>query len=179
MFIYIYKEVRYSILLLSRVWPGIVEDNRLCVSDRLTTYLGVVGGLLDDLWSHPERCSHKGFPLDLRIRQLTRYTEVRQFHLAVLRQQHVGSCGGLLALLALILLICLKNMPHACPNCVLGVFFSSQFCVNTILKLKLNLLSEISKPAGAMAGKSTSGFHLGVIRMDKRRGGKIQQDLTS
>lgn len=177
MFIYIFNEVRYPILLLSRVWPGFVEEDNLpCVSDRLTTYLGVVGRLLDDLWSHPERCSHKGFPLDLRIRQLTRHTEVRQFHLAVLRQQHIGSCGGLLALSALILLICFKT----CLTPVEVVYsFSFQFCVNTILKLKLNLLSEISKPAGAMAGQSTRSFHLGVITTDKRRAKKIQQDLTS
>lgn len=60
----------------------------LIVELRLTwfvaSYLGVVGGLLDNLWSHPEWRPNKRFPLDLRIRQLTGHTEVRQFHLAVL-----------------------------------------------------------------------------------------------
>lgn len=53
--------------------------------------LGVVGRLLDDFRSHPERRSHEGFPFDLRVRKLTGYTEVRQLHLTVLRQQDIGS----------------------------------------------------------------------------------------
>lgn len=57
------------------------------------SYLGVVGRLLDDLRSHPERRSHKRFPLDLSVRQLTGHTEVCQLHLAVLRQEDIGSCG--------------------------------------------------------------------------------------
>ena len=63
------------------------------------SYLGVVGGLLDDLRRHPERRSHEGFPLDLRVRQLTGHPEVRQLHLTVLRQQHVGSCTEVTSLL--------------------------------------------------------------------------------
>lgn len=55
------------------------------------SYLGVVGRLLNNLGSHPERRTHKRFPLDLCVRQLTSHTKVSQFHLTVLRQQHVGS----------------------------------------------------------------------------------------
>lgn len=54
-------------------------------------YLGVVGRLLDNFGSHPERCAHKRFPLDLRVRQLTSHAKVSQLHLTVFRQQHVGS----------------------------------------------------------------------------------------
>lgn len=50
----------------------------------VSTDLGVVGGLLDDLGSHPEWRPHEGFPLDLRVRQLTGHPEVRQLHLTVL-----------------------------------------------------------------------------------------------
>lgn len=53
-------------------------------------YLGVVRRLLDDLRRHPERRSHEGLPLYLRVRQLTGNPEVRQLHLAVFRQQHVS-----------------------------------------------------------------------------------------
>lgn len=67
---------------------------------RQLSYLGVVGGLLDDLRGHPERRSHEGFPLYLRVRQLTRHPEVRQLHLAVLRQQDVGSYRELTASLS-------------------------------------------------------------------------------
>lgn len=57
----------------------------------LLTYLWVIGRLLDDLWGHPKRCTHKSLPFDLRVCQLPRHTEVCQLHLARLWQQHV--CG--------------------------------------------------------------------------------------
>lgn len=45
--------------------------------------LGVVGGLLNDLRSHPERRTHKGFPFDLCVSELASYTKVSQFDLTV------------------------------------------------------------------------------------------------
>lgn len=57
------------------------------------SHLGVVGRLLNNFWSHPERRPHKRLPLDLGVRQLTGHAEVSQFHLTVLRQQHVGRWG--------------------------------------------------------------------------------------
>lgn len=56
-----------------------------------SSHLGVVGRLLDNFGSHPERCTHKRLPLDLRVCQLTSHTKVSQFHLTMLRQQDVGS----------------------------------------------------------------------------------------
>lgn len=64
------------------------------------SYLGVVGRLLDDLRSHPERRSNKGFPLDLSVRQLTSHTEVSQLHLTVFRQEDIGSCRGISIIIA-------------------------------------------------------------------------------
>lgn len=69
------------------------------------SYLGVVGGLLDDLGSHPERRPHKRLPLDLRVRQLTSHAKVSQLHLAMLRQQHVGSLRELLLVCQIIVTI--------------------------------------------------------------------------
>lgn len=57
------------------------------------SHLGVVGRLLDDLRRHPERRPHERLPLDLRVGQLTGDPKVGQLHLALLRQQDVGSCG--------------------------------------------------------------------------------------
>lgn len=67
---------------------------RLRAVDALApSYLGVVGRLLNNFGSHPERRPHKRLPLDLRVRQLTSHAEVSQLHLTVLRQQHVGRWG--------------------------------------------------------------------------------------
>lgn len=69
------------------------------------SYLGVVGRLLNDFGGHPERCSHKRLPLDLRVRQLTSHAKVSQLHLAMLRQQHVGSWRELLSVCQIIVAI--------------------------------------------------------------------------
>lgn len=60
--------------------------------NRPLTHLEVVGGLFDDLRGHPERSPHKRVPLNLCVCELTGHAEVRQFHVPLLRQQHVGSC---------------------------------------------------------------------------------------
>lgn len=55
-------------------------------------HLKIICRLFDDLWSHPERSSHKSVSLDLGVCQLSRHPEVCQLHIPLLRQQHVGSC---------------------------------------------------------------------------------------
>ena len=62
-----------------------------CPAHRLWPHLEVVGGLFDNLWSHPERCAHKCVPLNLGVCQLPRHPEICQLHVALLRQEHVGS----------------------------------------------------------------------------------------
>lgn len=69
------------------------------------SYLGVVGRLLNDFGGHPKRCPHKRLPLDLRVRQLTSHAKVSQLHLAMLRQQHVGSWRELLSVCQIIVTI--------------------------------------------------------------------------
>lgn len=49
--------------------------------------------MLDDFRCHPEGRSHKGVALAGRVGQLAGNAEIRQFHVALLAQQHVGSCG--------------------------------------------------------------------------------------
>ncbi len=55
-------------------------------------HLKIIRGLFDDLWSHPERSSHKSVSLDLGVCELSRHPKVCQLHISLLRQQHVGSC---------------------------------------------------------------------------------------
>lgn len=57
-------------------------------------HLWVVGRLLDDLGGHPEGRANKGVSLDLSVSELSCHAEVRQLHLSLLGQQHIGSCGG-------------------------------------------------------------------------------------
>lgn len=57
---------------------------------RLQTDLWVVGRLLYDFRCHPERSSNEGVPFDLGVCQLARHSEVRQLHVALFRQQHIG-----------------------------------------------------------------------------------------
>lgn len=79
--------------------------NLQAVVELEASYLGVVGRLLNDFGSHPERCPHKRLPLDLRVRQLTSHAKVSQLHLAMLRQQHVGSLRELLSVCQIIVTI--------------------------------------------------------------------------
>ncbi len=59
----------------------------------MSPYFWVVGWLLDDFRCHPEGRSHKGVALAGRVGQLAGNAEIRQFHVALLAQQHVGRCG--------------------------------------------------------------------------------------
>lgn len=56
-------------------------------------HLKVIRRLFDDLRSHPERSPHESVSLDLGVCELSCHPEVCQLHVALLRQQHVGSCG--------------------------------------------------------------------------------------
>lgn len=57
-------------------------------------YLGVIGRLFDHLGGHPEGRAHKRVAFDLGVGELPRHAEIRQLHLSLLGQQHVGSCGN-------------------------------------------------------------------------------------
>ena len=54
------------------------------------TNLSVIGRLLDDLRGHPKGCAHKCLSFVGRVSQLTGNTKISQFHISMLRQQHVG-----------------------------------------------------------------------------------------
>lgn len=56
--------------------------------------LWIVSWLFYDLGCHPEWRAHKRVPLDLSVRKLACHTKVRQFHITLLWQQHISSCGG-------------------------------------------------------------------------------------
>lgn len=83
---------------------------------RPLTHLEVVCGLFDDLRGHPERSSDKRVPLNLRVCELTSHAEIRQLHVPLLRQQHVGSCNTHTGLQQCVLgFYTLK--PTVCPEC--------------------------------------------------------------
>ena len=54
-----------------------------------TTDLRIVRGLFDDFGRHPERRSDECLSLAGRVGQLAGHAEVRQFHVARLRQQNI------------------------------------------------------------------------------------------
>lgn len=53
--------------------------------------LWVIGRLLYDFRCHPERSTNKRVPFYLGVCQLACHSEVCQLHIALFRQQHVGS----------------------------------------------------------------------------------------
>lgn len=50
---------------------------------------GIVRGLFDDFWRHPERGADERVPLARRVRQLSRHTEIGQLDVAHLAQKDV------------------------------------------------------------------------------------------
>ena len=55
-------------------------------------YLRVVGRLFDDFGRHPEGCADERVAFAGGVSQLAGHSEIGQFDVALLAEQHVGSC---------------------------------------------------------------------------------------
>lgn len=52
-------------------------------------YLGIVGGLFDNFWRHPEGRADESVPFAGCVRQLASHTKVRELHVAHLAKENV------------------------------------------------------------------------------------------
>lgn len=72
---------------------NLTKHTRSVQRDPAPPHLGVIRRLFDDLGGHPEGRADEGVAFDLGVGELPRHAEIRQLHLPLLREQHVGGCG--------------------------------------------------------------------------------------
>ena len=74
----------FDFLIITKNSGGLAAMHTVMETTTTATHLGVIGGLLDDFWGHPERRADEGLSFVCGVGELTRHTKVGQFDISVL-----------------------------------------------------------------------------------------------